>query len=133
MIRELFDWLFNSEERIDLRTFDIDNYQKRMKPINAIRYNTNAYIPQIFINGKWKTLCYTYKYRVRMCKTLYYFLMPDNIEWCSKEVNGRFEKEPNDKLGCEILFINMKKRHLKALEDIQKDEIRKHRPIIDLN
>ena len=107
----LFEWLFSEKQELDWKTFDLDVYEKRLKPTNTFAgwgLTEPGYVPQIKIKGVWKTFCRHSIYRSgrRGSKTLYFFLMPEDNIWCCELSNfGKDNKKAVTKDEAEGFFL----------------------------
>ena len=131
------DWekmvcMFSSEQRIDYESFDIDKYEKRLKPVGEYIFSLsgNGYVPQLLINGKWKTLCRKVLYGGRRSKTIYHFLMPENCSYVAKFVDGSTKQD--DAHFAEMQFKWYKAHREEYLKRIEENKRLKELPIINL-
>ena len=130
-------WKINhSEELIDRRTFNVDCYEKRLKPVGTKGMFGDEYVPQLKINGVWKTLCKRSLYRIRQPAHCYYFLMTESCNWCSKMYFGssaKCEYKATTKEWAVWYFDGVKKECEELSREYEDDSRRKKLQIINLS
>ena len=124
---DLFDWIFgSSEQKLDYKTFDVNLYEKRLKPTGGyarIAKTEPGYVPQLKINGIWKTLCVKRHYRGRSgSRLLYFFLMPENNTWCEELLNfGKDNRFSEEKETAPYYFEWYDKAKKNKIEQLEKE------------